>query len=52
MDKWKDTLRRELNKQYYQEQAKKDPWGDLKYLAVRIGLVGLLAIVVFSIWRP
>ena len=50
MDQWKDTLRRELNKQYYQEQTMKDPWRDLKYLWKRIALVGLLAVVVFSIW--
>lgn len=49
MDKYKLTLMRELQKEYYQEK-KKDEWADLKYLGVRIGLVGLLAIVVLSIW--
>jgi hypothetical protein len=51
MDRFRYELMRALEREYYGEK-KKDEWKDLKYLGIRIGLVGLLAIIVFSIWKP
>jgi hypothetical protein len=51
MDRFKIELMRALEREYYREK-KRDEWGDLKYLSIRIGLVGLLALIVFSIWKP
>ena len=51
MDRFKYELMRQLEREYYDEK-KRDEWADLKYLSIRIALVGLLAIVVFSIWKP
>jgi len=50
MDRFKIELMRQLEREYYGEK-KRDDWRDLKYLSIRIGLVGLLAIIVFSIWH-
>ncbi len=49
MDRFKIELMRQLEREYYGER-KKDDWKELKYIVIRIGLVGLLALVVFSIW--
>jgi hypothetical protein len=49
MDRDRYELMRMLEREYYGSR-KKDEWEDLKYLGVRIGLVGLLAIVVLSVW--
>lgn len=51
MDKFKYELMRQLEREYYADREKRDdPWRDLKYLGVRIVLVGLLVVVVLSIW--
>ena len=49
MDKYRYELMRELQHEYYGERER-DPFKDLKYLAIRIGLVGLLLVTVLVIW--